>query len=83
MPPWAQALALSASVPLVRSRASRPSAASRHAVQRPAMPAPMMRGTGFDIGWNIDRRDGGHCSADGSLRRSVVRVGGAGAPTTR
>ena len=46
MPPWAQALALSASVSLVRSSAACPSAASRHAVQRPAMPVPTMTGRG-------------------------------------
>ena len=44
MPPWAQALALSASVSLVRTTARCPSDASLHAVQSPAMPEPMMTG---------------------------------------
>src|SRR5678816_1753059 len=46
MPPWAQALALSARVSLVTTTAATPSEASRQAVQRPAMPVPTIRGRG-------------------------------------
>jgi hypothetical protein len=53
MPPWAQALALSARVSLVRTIARRPSEASLHAVQRPAMPVPTMTGRGEIMGGNI------------------------------
>src|SRR5437868_10898579 len=57
MPPWDQALALSARVSLVTSTADCPSDASRQAVQRPAMPVPTITGRGGVMGGNIAGTD--------------------------